>query len=271
MPLRPDQCHVVCSCLGSFATVVCGFILLLGSQQGDLSQVCGLPDPRELASICFWPVAHRGFDPARGSRPASFVRPLRPRLFVIGIIVDRIQRDVRHARHASSSTVLHESSELALVLLPLARRGGVGGVAWPCAPARARGCCPPPALIVPHAALACGCCCAHTSRAPGRASGWRSIRARGRCCRSILDLLFLVCSALTGSPLPARARGSARTACSSATFLALLGLMSLALLAQAHSDCSGVAVRRPARSTTVPAAPLQTVAHARSRRRGVPS
>jgi hydrogenase-4 component E len=101
MPLRPD--HATSLLMpGSFATVVCGFILLLGRSKA-ISQVCGyliLENGIYLFGLLLI-----------GSTPlvveAGILLDLTVAVFVIGIIVDRIQREF-DTLDTRQLTVLHE-------------------------------------------------------------------------------------------------------------------------------------------------------------------
>lgn len=101
MPLRPD--HVTSLLMpGSFATVVCGFILLLGRSKA-ISQVCGyliLENGIYLFGLLLI-----------GSTPlvveAGILLDLTVAVFVIGIIVDRIQREF-DTLDTRQLTALHE-------------------------------------------------------------------------------------------------------------------------------------------------------------------
>jgi len=87
MPLRPEHARSLLV-PGSFATVVCGFLLLLGRAKA-ISQVCGylvLENGIYLFGLLLI-----------GSTPlvveAGILLDLTVAVFVIGIIVDRIQRE----------------------------------------------------------------------------------------------------------------------------------------------------------------------------------
>jgi hydrogenase-4 component E len=87
MPLRPEHARSLLV-PGSFATVVCGFLLLLGRSKA-ISQVCGylvLENGIYLFGLLLI-----------GSTPlvveAGILLDLTVAVFVIGIIVDRIQRE----------------------------------------------------------------------------------------------------------------------------------------------------------------------------------
>ena len=101
MPLRPEHASSLLV-PGSFATVVCGFLLLLGRSKA-ISQVCGyliLENGIYLFGMLLI-----------GSTPmvveAGILLDLTVAVFVIGIIVDRIQREF-DTLDTRKLTALHE-------------------------------------------------------------------------------------------------------------------------------------------------------------------
>ena len=215
---------------------MCGFLLLIGRAKA-ISQVCGylmLENGIYLFGLLLI-----------GSTPllveAGILLDLTVAVFVIGIIVDRIQREFDSLGHPQTHGAAR-MSELALILVPLA--GGGGGV-------RVAGRDRTRPWLLPvrgavHAALALWLLVG-PARAARRARGWRSTRWRARCCRrSRCCSSCARCTRVTYL----RVRSERPNRVFVGALLAVLGLMSLALQAQ-HLGLLWVAIEA-ATLATVP-------------------